>query len=136
MRSLTIIACVACISLMMLGGCEKAPPPLPATHPVTGTVVYKGGGPVVGRIKFRPVNDAPFRAEAIIEKDGKFSLATGRVGSEDRVPGVPAGEYSVTVIPVGLAPNPTAGRPDIQLPDHVQVKEGDNTFTFEISRKR
>ena len=28
------------------------------------------------------------------------------------------------------------GRPDIQLPERVQVKEGENTFSFEISRKQ
>jgi hypothetical protein len=122
--------------VVLVGGCSgPAAPSFPPLHPATGTVVYKGGGPVVGRVKFLPVGQTSYLAEGILGKDGKFSLSTLQPGGEERTPGVPVGEYTVTVIPVTLKPIPTAGRPDIQLSEPVQVKEGENTFKFEISRK-
>jgi hypothetical protein len=102
---------------------------------VTGSVVYKSGGPVVGRIKFLPVGESPYRGEAFLGKDGKFTLSTVRADSDEQTPGIPAGEYKVSIIPITPNGVPTSGRPDIQLPDPVHVREGENTFTFEINRK-
>jgi hypothetical protein len=136
------MTCKRCISslpilfLAALVGCQgSSPPPLPATHAVSGTVVYKNGGPVVGRIKFQPVGGSSYLAEGILGKDGRFTLSTLRPGGEERIDGAPAGEYTVSVIPVMLKPVVSGGRPDIQLPDRVHVHEGENNFSFEISRK-
>jgi hypothetical protein len=116
-------------------GCQRAATSLPALQQASGTVVYKGGGPVSGRIKFTPVDGSSYRGEAILGKDGKFTIATVRPDSDERTPGVPAGDYKVSVIPITPNVIPGSGRPDIQLPDPVHVQEGENTFHFEVPRK-
>jgi hypothetical protein len=130
-RNLTIVAALALGAV----GCQRAAPTLPPLHPASGTVVYKGGGPVVGRIKFLPTSSSEFRGEAIVGKDGKFTLQTVRADSDEATAGIPAGDYKVSVIPIMPNAVPTGGRPDIQLPDPVHVKEGENAFHFEIPRK-
>lgn len=139
MPKFSITGCLLAISVALVtsSGCRRAAPALSPVYPATGTVVYKNGGPVVGRISFRPVESgATHRAGGIMGRDGKFSLSTVRPGTaEEPVPGVPAGDYMVTVIPVSANPVPSSGRPDIRLPEHVQIQAGENVFKFELDRK-
>lgn len=116
-------------------GCQKATPSLPALHPASGTVVYKGGGPVVGRIKFLSMSESSYWGESFLGKDGKFSIATIRADGDERLPGIPAGDYKVSIIPITPNVIPASGRPDIQLPGPVHVQEGENAFHFEVPRK-
>jgi hypothetical protein len=128
MRGAYIVFCVVVIALC---GCQQPAPPAATAHPAAGSVVYRGGGgPVTGRIKFRPVGDSSYFADGTVGKDGKFSLSTRRVGSEEATPGIPAGHYRVSVTPISGATRP----PPIELPDVVTVHEGENTFSFEIAK--
>jgi hypothetical protein len=126
--STRLLLILTCVALAVEGGCQKPPAELPPLYPATGTASFKNGGPVIGRIKFQPVDNSSFSADGLVGKDGKFSLSTQRRGSDERSPGVPAGTYHVTI-------NATATRPTVRLPDPVQVQEGENKFAFQIDRK-
>jgi hypothetical protein len=121
--------CLAGICVALIG-CQRTAAPSRTVYPATGVVTYKNGGPVTGRIKFRPVGNSSYLADGMVGTDGKFSLSTRYVGSEEAVPGIPAGRHLVTVVPMVGANR----RPPVELPDPVEVQASENTFAFEIAR--
>jgi hypothetical protein len=121
---------VFCFCLL---GCNHKPSSLPKTYSVTGLVVYKDGKPVAGgSIFFRSVTDTSFAASGDIDKDGKFSLST--VKDNEKVRGVPEGEYRVTVQPPIPPDQRTA--PAIDLPQTFKVGAKDNQFTIEVEARK
>jgi hypothetical protein len=116
---------VAAIGLVAIMGCGSGMPP---TYPVTGKVVFKGGGPVTdGRIQFQSAADPGIKALAEINEDGSFSLTT--YIREKNARGAPAGPYKVIV---------ELERPAkvITLPDQRTVEPRDNDFTIVIEKPR
>jgi hypothetical protein len=85
---------------------------------------------VPGQITFQPVTDRQLACTGPIEDDGTFDVSTLRTSDQQRVDGVPEGEYRVTVFPQG---NDKYVLPQ-ELPGKVTVKAGDNRFDFKIDR--
>ena len=116
--------------MLLLVSCSKAPEPMPTTHTVTGTVSYKQGGPVAGRIAFQPMTDMQLACNGPVAADGTFTLSTLRTSDQERVDGVPEGDYKVTVFPAStdhfILPQ--------DLPGKVTVKAGENKFDFKIEK--
>ncbi|HEV3439527.1 MAG TPA: hypothetical protein VG122_19335 [Gemmata sp.] len=111
-------------------GCGNSSSTLPPTYPVTGSVNYKGGGPVAGgAVQFTPVSDPSFSVSGEINDDGSFTLYT--VKGNERVKGAPEGEYKVTVQP----PIPADHRavPAIALPKTFHIEAKDNSFSIEVT---
>jgi hypothetical protein len=118
------------MAMLVLASCSKPAEPMPTTHPVTGTVVYKQGGPVPGRITFQPMTDLQLACNGPIADDGTFTVSTLRTSDQQRIDGVPEGEYRVTVFPQAtdqfIIPK--------ELPGKVTVKAGENRFDFKIEK--
>jgi len=111
-------------------GCGNSSSTLPPIYPVTGSVNYKGGGPVAGgAVQFTPVSDPSFSVSGEINDDGSFTLYT--VKGNERVQGAPEGEYKVTVQP----PIPADHRavPAIALPKTFHIEAKDNSFSIEVT---
>jgi hypothetical protein len=128
----------ACALMLLLifsiPGCEKKASPLPETFSVKGKVIDQDGKPMTkGTIYFSPATnvDTGLLINGPIE-NGDFTLATRRViGDFQESDGVPAGEYRVTIRPpVG----PSHTMPSIPWSTTVNVRQGDNVFTFKIKR--
>ncbi len=128
----------AALALAAALGCG-AEDPAAKTYPVRGKVLLPGGKPFPGGvIEFRSAaNPAVTVKGTIAEGDGTFSLTTLLVvGNRSRtLPGAPAGEYRVTVIPP-MQQGQTALRP-ILLPKACTVKAQDgNEFTLQTDLPR
>ena len=120
------------LALGMLG-CNNKPSSLPKTYSVTGSVAYKDGKPVAGgSIFFRSLTDTSFAASGDIEKDGKFTVFT--VKENEKLRGLPEGEYRVTVQPP-IPPDQRAA-PAIDLPQTFRVEAKDNQFAIEVEVRR
>ncbi len=114
-----------------------------ATHPVAGRVLLDGcpipGMMVVFNLASADGKKYAHTADARIEADGSFALATYRAGD-----GAPVGDYTVTVVPsFGLIETPGKPGPNSvpekyrkpeTTPLKASVKEGKNTFTLELTR--
>lgn len=123
----------------------------PATYPVSGQVIFKGGSSAGALIVFHP-KEYSTEAEwggkpfATADAEGKFRLST--YGQED---GAPAGEYGITIdlrgtakepkLSIGIGDGEVSGKPllkpkysDPNKPfTYVTVeKAGKNEFTFEV----
>jgi hypothetical protein len=121
---------VLCFCLL---GCNSKLSSLPKTYSVTGSVVYKDGKPVAGgSIFFRSVTDSSFAASGDIDKDGKFVVMT--VKDNEKVRGLPEGEYRVTVQPP-IPPDQRAVQA-IDLPQTFKVEPKDNQFAIEVEPRR
>jgi hypothetical protein len=122
---------VVCVLLGMVPlGCGGPSSTLPPSYSVTGSVHYKSGGPVAGgAIQFTSVSDTSFSVSGDISDDGKFTLYT--VKGNERVHGVPEGEYTVTVQPPIPADQHVI--PPIVLPKTYRVEPKDNEFTLEVT---
>jgi predicted small lipoprotein YifL len=128
-----------------LTGCgENGPPagpPLAAAHPVHGRITFSDQTPLKGGvIYFAPTEidaDGRVRYEAagLVDANGKYSL-----GFNGDHSGAPAGECKVFIQPRDYQelPNsnskriPARYRDKSKTPLVVSVKEGGNTFNFEI----
>ncbi len=114
-----------------------------ATHPVAGQVLLDGcplpGSMVVFSLASADGKKFTRLGDARIEADGSFVLSSYRSGD-----GAPVGDYAVTVTP-GFSlverpgkpgPNsvPEKYRKTETTPLKATVKEGKNTFTFELTR--
>jgi hypothetical protein len=128
---------VALLAVLGCGGSDG-----PATHPVTGKVVFKGSGDlrrlVGGHVYFESVGEPKVTAAGEIEAGGAFTLGSYLDG-KDRA-GVPPGEYRVSVKP----PADDAPRPPVH-PKYlnpatsglkVTVAAGTNTPTIEVEAGR
>jgi hypothetical protein len=94
---------------------------------------YKDGKPVAcGSIFFRSMTDSSFAASGDIDKDGKFVVMT--VKENEKLRGVPEGEYRVTVQPP-IPPDQRAA-PAIDLPQIFKVEAKDNQFSIEVDARR
>lgn len=88
----------------------------PAAYPVTGTVT-QGGQPVEGAIlAFIPANAgdgaAAIGGQAQTGADGKFTVTGSANQGQTELPGLPAGEYKVTVMKMETP----AGAPSLDKP--------------------
>jgi hypothetical protein len=129
-RFLLVLLPVFCFCLL---GCSKKAGSLPKTYSVTGSVVYKDGKPVAGgSIFFRSVTDTSFAASGDIDKDGKFTVFT--VKENEKLRGLPEGEYRVTVQPP-IPPDQRAA-PAIELPQTFKVEAKENQFAIEVEARR
>jgi hypothetical protein len=123
-------------TLVLAAGCMRAPP-LPKTHPSTGTVVYQGGEPVRGgSVQFNSPNDNLLRIIGQINDKGEFTLRTIK---DIEAQGAPEGDYEVVVTPSvpGVDPNDvvamqTKRAEPITLKDSVKVQAKTNTFKLEL----
>lgn len=119
--------------LALLLGCTKTPEPMPTTHPVTGIVTYKQGGPVAGgRIAFQPMTDTQMACNSAIADDGTYAISTLRTSDQQRIQGMPEGEYRVTIFP----PSTDQFILPTDVPGKVVVKAGENKFDFKIDKTR
>jgi hypothetical protein len=111
-------------------GCGGKSSSLPKTFKVTGTVVAKGGAPVTdGAVQFTHVTDTSFSVSGDIEKDGKFTLFT--IKGNDRVSGVPEGEYRVMIVlPI---PADQKGLPAVELRETFRVEAKDNHLPIDLA---
>src|SRR5262249_2105746 len=117
---------------LIAAGCAKPPEPMPTVYPVTGTVTYKQGGPVAGRIAFQPVTDTQMASNGPIAEDGTFTVSTLRTNDSQRIDGMPEGEYRVTVFP--NATNQLSM--PVELPGKVVIKPSENRFEFKIEKPK
>lgn len=131
--------------LTAAAGCTKGPPPGPdlgQPHPVHGTVTFPGKTPLKGGlISFTPTEirtgfgKVRYQGTGLVDANGAYTIGFANDGK-----GVPPGEYKVTMEPreVGELPNsnsakiPKQYKEKSQTPFTVKVKEGDNTFDFEL----
>lgn len=94
--------CVASRLLLLLAlpvGCGTSPHD-PATYPATGVVVFNGQ-PVEGAIvEFAPASESAGGAGAQARTDaaGRFTMSLLVDNGQRSLPGLPAGEYRVTVV--------------------------------------
>jgi hypothetical protein len=120
-----ILIMVAAFASAGIAGCTG-----PKTYPVSGKVVFKGGGPVTGggRIEFQSTSDPQVKATGWIDmKDGTFSLTTLRDGKN--VEGAVEGQHRVVV----ELRNPVTV---IDLPNDYTVEQRENDFTIEVPKPR
>lgn len=128
-----------------LTGCgENAPPagpPLAAVYPVHGRIAFPDQTPLRGGVVyFTPTEinvDGRVRYEAagLVDANGKYKL-----GFNGDHSGAPAGDCKVTIQPRGYQepPNSNSKRIPARYREHaktpltITVKEGDNTFNFEL----
>jgi hypothetical protein len=129
MMSQREVAALAAMGVLF-AGCARQVEPMPATHPVTGTVHYKQGGPVPGSVTFQAMTDQQLAFSGPIEDDGTFTVSTLRTSDQQRVDGMPEGDYRVAVFPQA---NDKYVVPQ-ELPGKVTVKAGENRFEFKIDR--
>jgi hypothetical protein len=127
------ITALLAAALLGTSGCGAGGASDLKTYPVKGKVVRKDGRPFPGgAITFRAVANPSLTATgAINEQDGTFELHTLVVaGSRNqKLPGAPAGEYTVLVIPA-MGKDQTASPPiSVQKPSTVKA-EGGNEFTI------
>jgi hypothetical protein len=113
------------------GGCTGGS--LPKTYPVTGTVVFKGGGPLAkASILFTPVGDTSFSVSGDVGDNGSFTLST--VKGAEKVTGAPEGEYRVSIqLPIRADQRPV---PPIVLPRTYRVEPKENVFPIEVDGPR
>jgi hypothetical protein len=111
------------------------------THPVSGTITYKGQPVPQAYVVFQWADAKEPRrprADAFTRADGTFTMST--YAADD---GAPAGEYTVTVVQRRPLYD-EAGKPGPnQLPEKyaraetsglkVTVKSGQNTFNFDLA---
>jgi hypothetical protein len=144
----TICLCVA------LPGCSKDAVKVPALHPVTGTVTYKGqpvaGATVTFIADTKPPTEkerssdksAPqwaARCSGVADESGNYSLQW-----DDFHPGAPPGTYKVAITAVGTfeeGDDPDEPRKNA-IPDKfgnpqtsgltAKVEEGDNEINFDL----
>ena len=110
-------------------GCGNTSTSLPPTFPVTGTVKYKGGQPVVnGAILFVSVADSSFAVSGDVKEDGSYVLHT--VKGNERASGAPEGEYRVTIQPP--IPEDHRAVPAIALEKTYRVEAKENSLSFEV----
>jgi hypothetical protein len=125
--------------LVLSAGCASSTKSLPQTYPVNGKVVDADGRPMSGGvIMFKPESKADVTTTGSIQPDGSFTLIT--VVENQKVDGVIAGPYTVTILPplgqdqraaAGGAPQP------VQLRETIIVKsDGANTLTLTLPRGR
>jgi hypothetical protein len=134
---------LAGLALAGAAGCEKGPPPGPPLaqpYPVEGTITFPGGAPLKGgMIYFTPTEPKTggkirYEATSMVDAKGHYKL-----GLNDES-GAPAGEYKVRIMPrdymeIGGSNSnriPAKYRDAATTPLTVTVKEGDNTFKFEL----
>jgi hypothetical protein len=129
----------------LLSGCggnsPPAGPPLAEAHPVHGRITFPDQAPLKGGVVyFTPTEidaDGRIRYEAagLVDANGKYQL-----GFNGDRSGAPAGECKVTIQPRDYQelPNsnskriPARYRDKTKTPLTVAVKEGTNTFDFEL----
>jgi hypothetical protein len=112
-------------------GCGGPEPTMPATYPVTGKVVSEDGKPMTGGvISFQSIADPSLTMSGDIQFDGTFTLRTFQ--GDTQVPGIPPGDYQVSVMP--LAGDQATSPPvePILLPKKYTVKPGENNFTITL----
>jgi len=140
-RSFTLLAGVALAAAV--AGCNRSPkPPLAQPHHVQGKVTFPDKTPLRGGvIGFVPVEAKAggglirYPCENLVDAKGAYKM--GLNGNEQ---GVPAGEYKVTFKPreINEVRNsnsnriPAKYREPSTTPLTCTVKEGDNTFDFEL----
>lgn len=128
-----LLAAVPLTVLALTAGCaDQVPSPKLKTHPVTGTVRFKNGGPVSqGTIQFLPVGHEAETTTAEINKDGTYALST-LPASGKRLPGAVEGKYKVTVV----IPLEGQNVHSVTLPQPVTVEPRENTIPVEIDKPR
>lgn len=123
--------------LAALAGCGTK------THPVRGTVVYKGDGkPVQGGVTiwFESTTPPYDRASGVVEKDGTFYLSTVRDGSgaiqgEHRTRFEPAVPYAEANAEAALAKTMPPRYREYRTSELKQViQPGQNEFKIEVER--
>lgn len=118
---------VAAFGIMLAAACGCGSD-LPATYPVKGKVVFKGGKVVAdGRIEFHSVADAELVATGDIEPDGSFSLVTFKRGKQRA--GAVEGQHKVVV-------ELERPRETIAVPKLYSVTAQENHLTIEVQRKK
>jgi hypothetical protein len=122
------------LALLPAPGCSRDEK-LPPTFPVSGTVSWKGGGPLSGgQVQLVAAVDAGLTVTGTIDREGKFSVSTSK--NRKKVAGAPAGDYRVTVYPPEL---PDTGPPvpvTLPRPFRVQEKENQLPITLDPPRRR
>lgn len=142
-KSLPVLAGLALSAALTGCGEHVAPPgpPLATAYPVHGKITLSNQSPLRGGvIYFTPTEtegDGRIRCEAasLVDANGRYTL-----GFNGDRSGAPAGECKVTVQPRDYQelPNsnsrqiPSRFRDPAKTPLRVTVKEGDNTFNFEL----
>jgi hypothetical protein len=118
----------AVLALPGLAGCGTG---MPATYPVKGKVVFKGGKPAsYGRIEFQSLSDSTVKAIGQVGKDGSFTLTTHKEGRN--TPGAVAGQHKVIVEQEGWDKPLVV----IVVPTPLTVEERDNDLTIVVEKPR
>jgi len=119
-RLLTVVLLVLVSGL----GCSQSDSDRPATHPVTGTVTYKGELVDGATVAFQSV-DGTQGAMGVTDSDGKYTLTTFQSGD-----GAVPGEYRVKIFKHelqggGAAAGGEDGPPSVAVPDQPVAKPKD-----------
>ena len=124
---------LAAVLILPLTGCGPS-----QEAAVSGTVTLNGEVLPTGVVSFHPVDKGPI-GNGPIEPDGSYTLRTGNQ------PGIPAGEYIVTVVAYGTPPAGNAEmKPPLLTPRkyadksqsdlRYQVKPGSNRIDLELTK--
>jgi hypothetical protein len=104
---------------------------MPATFPVTGSVLREDGTPYRrGSLQFRPDSNEDFTVRGDIEENGTFRLHT--LKGNGRADGAPAGAYEVTISPA-LGPDRKAPFAPFVAPKKYVVEAGENNLEIKIN---
>lgn len=133
--------CLAVFAVIaMVLGCGGEPAiEMPETFPVTGKVVGARDAAVSSaNIDFRPASgDSLFIINATTNAEGEFELTTRHINDRKdqyKRPGVPAGEYRVTIM-LPQPPDQQQGHvPPVTWPQPIIVKPEANHFTFDVRK--
>jgi hypothetical protein len=92
-RAAVLVPCLIVCLVLGCGGGKAKPDFKPIL--ITGKVVEANGAPVTGGIlMLRSVPNGEYGASGLLDSNGAFKLST--IVGNDKVEGIPAGEYKVT----------------------------------------
>jgi hypothetical protein len=117
-------------SMTLALGCSGDPPLDVETFPVRGKVTGRDGKPLPGgAVQLHSGGDPTLIVAGTIGPDGEYELFT--TVNNQRVPGVPAATYRVTILPMMDASQSAI---PMEWPKPVTIASGENRLDFSLAR--
>lgn len=117
-------------TVSILAGCGPADHEFPPLHPVRG-VIQKGTTPVSGgqvQLQSPALGDAMLIVQGTVDDQGAFEMSTTSAKIKKKLPGAPAGSYTMIYLPLGDGQQVMP----IEIPGQQAVEEKDNYWTIKL----